>query len=64
LIHTRAQISVSTPRIESRKRRTGKRMKFEGMMFRCRQQAHRQRKDRRNRGASSAIDRVFAEAER
>ena len=35
LIQTSAQISVSTPRIESRKRRTGKRRMFEGTMLRA-----------------------------
>ena len=33
LIQTSAQISVSTPRIESRKRRTGKRKILDGTMF-------------------------------
>ena len=64
LIQTSAQISVSTPRIESRNRRTGKRMKFEGMMLRAASRLTGNASTAASVVPSSAIDRVSPSAER
>ena len=64
LIQTSAQISVSTPRIESRKRRTGKRMIFEGTMFRAASRLTGSASTAASVVPSSAIDSVSPSADR
>ena len=64
LIHTSAQISVSTPRMESKKRRTGKRSKPDGMTLRAASRLNGSAKTAAMVVPSSAIDRVSPSAER
>ena len=64
LIHTNAHISVSTPRIESNTRRTGKRMKPEGMIFRAASKLTGKATTAAMVVPSSAIDSVSPSADR